>query len=374
MKIDALTKKLVQFQTMAEPWEHNCAKYLGKMLEAAKFEVRYYAFDHQRTSLIAKYHGSSNFKPLVFTGHIDVVPLGQAQWSVDPFSGESDGDKLFGRGTTDMKGGVAAFVLAAINSVKYNSKTNLTLIITAGEEIGCKGASHIASQIGSIGQAGAMIVGEPTSNYPQLGHHGVLWLTMLAKGKTAHGSMPEQGINAIYRAAKAIIDLSNYNFPHEPHWGGQKHSTLNVGTISGGQNMNSVADQCSFTVDCRVKPGQDSMALQKEFHEVFKEHDLDFSVLLDLNAVETDPKNDWVKSVYSICETTLGQSIEDTYAPYFTDASSLVPAFNNPPTLILGPGMAEMAHKTDEYVLISKLEQCQEIYTQIINQYQNKEL
>lgn len=146
---------------MAEPWEHNCARYIGSLLEAAEFEVRYYAFDHLRTSLIAKYKGTSNAKPLVFTGHIDVVPLGQANRSVDPFSGETDGDKLYGRGTTDMKGGVAAFVIAAIDAVKLTPQASITLVITAGEEIGCKGAAHIASQIGALGQAGALVVGEP---------------------------------------------------------------------------------------------------------------------------------------------------------------------------------------------------------------------
>ncbi len=366
MDVCSLTKDLVAFQTMADPWEHNCARFLGKMLEDKGFHVRYYAFDHRRSSLVAKYKGSSNKLPLVFTGHIDVVPLGHTQWSVDPFSGETDQDKLFGRGTTDMKGGVAAFVIAAMKMVELNPDVGLTLIITAGEEIGCKGSSHLAQQVGALGQAGALVVGEPTSNMPQLGHHGVLWLNMLAKGVSAHGSMPQEGVNAIYRASKAILDIEKFKYPNEPKHTKQSHSTVNVGTVEGGQNINSVPDRASFTVDCRVRPGQDSCELQHEFHHLFKDHDLDFSVVLDLPAVETQKEDPWVQDVYKICEEVMGKKMEEEYAPFFTDASCLTPAFGNIPTLIMGPGLPEMAHKTDEFVLQTKLIEAQELYERVI--------
>ena len=110
-----LTRALVAFNTINPPGnERSCAEHLGHLLEAGGFSISYHEFADTRTSLVARIGGSSDTKPLCFTGHLDVVPLGGAPWSVDPFAGEIDDGKLYGRGTSDMKSGVAAFVVAAI--------------------------------------------------------------------------------------------------------------------------------------------------------------------------------------------------------------------------------------------------------------------
>jgi len=137
-----LTRTLVAFDTINPPGnERPCAEYLGKLLDAAGFAVSYHEFDDTRTSLVARIGGSNDVPPLCFTGHIDTVPLGAAPWSVDPFAGEISDGKLYGRGTSDMKSGVAAFVVACTQLADDLARgPGVVLVITAGEETGCEGA------------------------------------------------------------------------------------------------------------------------------------------------------------------------------------------------------------------------------------------
>src|SRR5947208_11301413 len=164
---------------------------------------------------------------------------------MDPFSGDEDGDRLYGRRSSDMKAGLAAMLLAARSVAKKLSGTpGVVLVLTAAEEGGCIGSEHLArTQL--LGKAGAMIVGEPTSNYPYVGHKGSLKFYARFRGVSAHGSMPELGVNAIYKAVRAVSQLESFDFgqPAHPVMGKQ---TLHVGTFEGGNTVNSVPDAASF--------------------------------------------------------------------------------------------------------------------------------
>ncbi|HEX9455001.1 MAG TPA: M20/M25/M40 family metallo-hydrolase [Candidatus Binatia bacterium] len=142
-----LTRKLLGFETINPPGdERACALYLGSLLETAGYETRYYEFADKRSNLIARLAGRDEKLPICFTGHLDTVPLGSTSWSRDPFAGETDGDKLYGRGTSDMKSGVAAMVLMALRLARQaNRRAGITLIFTAGEETTCERAGYLAS-------------------------------------------------------------------------------------------------------------------------------------------------------------------------------------------------------------------------------------
>ena len=161
----ALTRELLAFNTINPPgMERACARHLGAILEGAGFRVAYHEFAESRTSLIATIGGDDARAPICFTGHIDTVPLGAARWTRDAFAGETDGDRIYGRGATDMKSGVAAFVAAAVELAPRMARgPGLSLVITAGEEIGCEGAKHLAEE-GVLGRAGAIVVAEPTGS------------------------------------------------------------------------------------------------------------------------------------------------------------------------------------------------------------------
>src|SRR5262249_38465247 len=211
----SLAQELLRIQTVnpTNP-ERPCAQRLAQLLEPAGFSVRMHEFAPDRTSLVARVGADADRGSLAFVGHIDTVPLGAARWSRDPFAGEIADGRLYGRGSSDMKSGVAAFVTAALELSK--SPVALTLLIVAGEETGCEGSFHLAARAADLGRLGAMVVAEPSSNYPLVGHKGALWLRARTRGVTAHGSMPEKGVNAIYAAAHAVFALEAFQFGGPP--------------------------------------------------------------------------------------------------------------------------------------------------------------
>lgn len=361
----SLTRKLLSFNTINPPgYEHDCAKYCGRLLEEAGFDVKYFAFNHKRTSLIAQMKGSKNKPAICFTGHLDTVPLGSSSWHIDPFRGDIAGDKIYGRGSSDMKSGVAAIIIMSRRLASMsNLKAGVTIILTAGEETFCEGAYYVAGLKNPLGEAGAIIVGEPTSNYPLIGHKGCIHFELTTRGTTAHASMPELGENAIHKAASIITKLQEFDFKTP------KHSllgvpTLNIGTISGGVNINSVPDKTTIGVDIRTVPGMDHRAVQ-EYIQEYLGHEVGITMLGEAQSVATDPENEWVQDVFQIVEYISGKKPVPSAASYFTDASVLKPAFDNPPTIILGPGEPAMAHKTDEYCFITKIEEITQAYLEI---------
>jgi succinyl-diaminopimelate desuccinylase len=191
----AVTRDLLHFDTVNPPGrERDCARYAGAMLQDWGYRVDYHDYEDGRTSVIARAGGSDAKAPLCLTGHLDVVPLGSRAWTKDPFAGEADGDRLYGRGASDMKAGVAAMLLAArAFAGKLAGTPGVVLVLTAGEENGCVGSRHLAALPQLMGRAGAIVVGEPTSNYPLVGHKGSLKFHASFRGVSALGSMPELG-------------------------------------------------------------------------------------------------------------------------------------------------------------------------------------
>lgn len=360
-----LTRKLLRYNTVNPPGnERECAEFLERVLAAASFDISKYEFAPQRTCLIASLKGSGASLPICFSGHIDTVPTGSYPWDHDPFSAEIDGDRLFGRGASDMKSGVAAMVHAALKIAGLpGRKAGIVLVLTAGEENGCEGAKFLARTPDALDEAGAIIVGEPTSNYPVFGHKGAFWLDASTTGVSAHGSMPEQGENAIYKAARAVTLLESYHFdvPSHPVLGSP---TLNVGTISGGINYNLVPDRATIGIDIRTIPGQDGGSITRDLQH-FLGDGVQIEAVDEAGSIYTDLENEWVVSVFDLMEGYLGERPLSRGVTYFTDAAELTPAMGHPPTLIMGPGETGMAHKTDEYCHISKIEAAAEAYFEI---------
>jgi succinyl-diaminopimelate desuccinylase len=364
-----LTRALVRMNTINPPGEEErCARHLGTLLESAGFSVAYHNLSPHRANLVARIGGSADKLPLCFTGHIDTVPLGAAPWKMDPFAGDTDGGRLYGRGTSDMKCGVAAFVLAALNLAPTLQRSpGLELVITAGEETGCQGAFHLAEKKGALGRAGAVVVAEPTSNYPFVGHKGAFWMNAVCRGVTAHGSMPEKGDNAIYKAASAVTNLSTFKFTTPSH-ALMGQATLNVGTIRGGLNINSVPDEAVVGIDIRTVPTVNHAELKQQLQQRLGSA-VDLVTLMDLAPVYTDHENQWMQQIFEVMKPILGRDITPATATYFTDAAALNKAYSNPPTVILGPGEAHMAHQTDEYCVMENVRASVVAYEEIIRRW-----
>jgi len=365
-----LTRELMRFDTILSSGdERPCARHLGALLEKNGFSIVYDNFEDRRTNLVARIGGDSKRPPLCFTGHLDTVPLGARPWSVDPFEGEIRDGRLYGRGSSDMKSGVAAFVVAACELARHLERSaGLVLVITGGEETGLEGARYLAKHPAALGKAGAMIVAEPSSNLPVAGHRGVLWLKATTRGVTAHGAMPEQGVNAIYKAARAVAKMESYRFAASPH-PTLGAPTLNVGTIQGGLNTNSVPDGTVFTVDIRTIPGQRHDELQDDIARVMGD-EVEVEMVSDQAGLWTEPSDPWFEEVVGIAERIVGQAARSVGATAFaTDGAVLKPAMGGPPTVILGPGEAAIAHQTDEYCVVERIEQAVEIYLEVTRRY-----
>ena len=363
-----ITRELVQIETMNPPGrEFECAQYVGKLLQDAGLQVSYHEFADGRTSVVARLAGAGGKAPICFGGHIDTVPLGAKPWSKDPFAGEVSGGRIYGRGTTDMKAGVAAYLWAALELARLpRGKADVLFVSVAGEETGCQGSFDLARNRAVRG-ARAVVIAEPTSNYPIVGHKGALWLQAEATGVTVHGSMPHLGVNAIYKAARAIGKLERFSFDATPHplLGGP---TLNVGTMKGGMNLNSVPDRAEFTIDIRTIPSQDHKTLLSRV-QAYLGDEVTVKPGVNVPGVWTETDEPWIREIFELMEPILREKVEARGAPYFTDAAALKPAFDGAPTVILGPGDMTLAHQTDEYCAVDKIEEAANIYETIARRW-----
>jgi succinyl-diaminopimelate desuccinylase len=361
----SLTQSLLQFDTINPPGqERDCALHAAALLQEWGFRVEKHEYAPGRTSLVARAGGEGAKAPLCLTGHLDTVALGSRQWTKDPFSGETDGDRLYGRGSSDMKAGVAAILLAARGfKDKLSGTPGVVVVLTAAEEGGCIGSQQLA-QTSLLGRAGAMIVGEPTSNYPYVGHKGSIKFHASFKGVSAHGSMPQLGVNAIYKAARAVAALEQFDFRATPHTVMGK-PTMNVGTFSGGSGVNMVPDTASIGVDIRTVPGMDHDELLDRLKTTLGS-EAQMDVFSNLQPVWTAPQTEWIGRVFEICRSQLGQRPEPRTATYMTDAANLLKVYRGAPTVVLGPGEPELAHQTDEWCSMERIRQSVALYEALI--------
>lgn len=363
-----LAQRLISIDTVNPPGnEEACVSVLRTLLESAGFRIENYQHAPGRASMVARFGACEPLTSLCFVGHVDTVPLGMSDWSHPPFQGDIFNGRLYGRGACDMKSGVSAMVCAILSrcqSISPNSE--LVLILVAGEETGCEGSSYLASHAHGLSNFNGVIVGEPTNNFPLVGHKGALWLQAGVRGKSAHGATPEQGINAIYEGMEVLQRLRGFCLcrPSHPVLG---YPTLNVGTFQSGQNVNSVPDYAKFSLDLRTVPGIDHRGLQRELSELMHPQLEELTRLVDLPPVYTAPDNAWVQDVFQIIEIYTGQPAAQRTANYFTDASALSRVLGKSPVLILGPGRPEQMHHVDEYCDVDDIYQAVEIYKSIID-------
>jgi succinyl-diaminopimelate desuccinylase len=266
-----------------------------------------------------------------------------------------------------MKAGVAAILLAArAFAPRLRGTPGLTVVLTAAEEGGCIGSAELA-KTALLGRAGALVVGEPTANAPYVGHKGSIKFHARFRGVSAHGSMPELGVNAIYKAARAVAALEAFDFAAQPH-PVMGRPTMNVGTMAGGSGVNMVPDTASIGVDIRTVPGMDHAALLARVRTLLGA-EAEMDVFSNLPPVWTPPQNEWLERVFEICRAQLHSKPEPRTATYMTDAANLLKVYAGAPTVVLGPGEPELAHQTDEWCSQERIRQAVALYEAIIKDW-----
>lgn len=361
-----LLSDLVRGQSVAAA-EGALARRAASLLDDAGLKVWLPEWEVGREQLVA--HSGSSSAPLTLTGHLDTVPADADQWAGDPWAAARDGDRVVGRGTSDMKSGVAAVLVAVASHARVNHECRgIQVVLTAGEETGCTGVSTLARD--ALLRGGPLVVAEPTAGRLVLGHKGAHWLRLTAAGRAAHGSAPELGDNAVVRLARAAVAL------HEHH-GWPTHDTFgpvtaNVGLLRGGVQPNVVPDAAEMLLDLRTVPGVDPDALRRSVSRLAGE-----GVVIDdhvvLPVVDTDPDDPFVALVRAALAAAGGDDEPQPPARYFTDASvlaSLLAHGDVPvPTVVLGPGEPDQCHVVDEWCSASAVEASVEVYAALLDRW-----
>ncbi len=365
-------QKFLQAKSANPPGEElEAANLVADWMRRLGLEGRVIPIQDRRANALGRLTGKGKKAPLLFSGHLDTVPPGESPWEHEPYSGQIVGDRIYGRGASDMKGGLVAMVTAAgaLARAKVPLAGDLLIAATADEEAGTLGARHLV-QSGEIDKVTGVLIGEPSDLAVYIAEKGAFWLEVATRGKTAHGAMPELGINAILQMSKILTRLPRLRFEYKRHPLLGK-PTLNIGTISGGVKTNVVPDGCKITVDIRTVPGQNHKAILNQVGELLKglsDSDPNFQgevkIISDLPALETSPQDPLVKAALRASRRETGQTQKPRGVMYYTDGVAFVPELKIP-MVICGPGKAGLAHQPDEYVEISKVHAAARIYAQI---------
>jgi succinyl-diaminopimelate desuccinylase len=301
--------------------------------------------------------------PLTLTGHLDTVPATPSDWSVDPWAAAVDGDRMIGRGTSDMKSGVAAIVEAVSgHTSRSHDCRGVQVVLTSGEETGCTGALAIPRD--ALAPGGPLVVAEPTRNALVPGHKGAHWMCLSATGKAAHGSSPDLGDNAAVKVARAAVALHDFD-------GWPAGVTANVGVLRGGVQTNVVPDQGEIYLDLRTVPSAQGDSVRDLVRSVAGD-DVRVEDHVVLPPVDTALSDPFVGLVgEALAATGLDGSPVET-ARYFTDASALIPALSDgatTPTVILGPGEPEQCHVADEWCSLARVDQAVAVYAELLDRW-----
>ncbi len=307
-------------------------------------------------------------KKIILSGHFDVVPFGDAvQWKYPPFSGKIKNGRLYGRGSADMKGGVASLigVIKTLRKIPdFFEKYTLVFVGTADEEAGMTGAVSLSKQ-GVMDDSILLIIAEPTDLKIGIGEKGLLWVKLKIIGKSAHGSTPYEGINAIEGALRIIPQL--YDCIAEKSNDILGKSTLNIGKISGGTAINIVPEQAILDLDYRLIPEQDHNSIIDNLKNLEKHNcTIDIEIINELSALQTDSNHPFIQNLKEISKSeVLGLS-------YATDAAHLINVNSPIPFVIFGPGDPSNIHKIDEYIELEHVFQATEYLTNALLQTYTK--
>lgn len=305
---------------------------------------------------------------IAFSGHVDCVTVAGQDWTSDPFTLREESGRLYGRGSADMKGFVAAMLAAVPDFQTIATQAPIHLFFTFDEEVTCDGARHLMKDVQARDRLPSVcIVGEPTMLQPVIAHKGRLAARLTFRGRSAHSSTPDSGVNAIHAMGRAIvaIETSAARFAtagHRAEGFKPPYTTTQAGLASGGQVLNIVPERATLEIEWRTVPGDDAhaelTALLEELAPVdaamrhaHPECGIDHEVMCDLPPLalpETHALTDLIRQVTGANRTG--------HVSYGTEAGIYQRA--GVPTIVCGPGDIAQAHKPDEWIARSQLDAC----------------
>ncbi|MBB4085178.1 acetylornithine deacetylase [Sphingomonas carotinifaciens] len=304
---------------------------------------------------------------VVLSGHSDVVPVDGQPWTSDPWVLTQRGDRLFGRGTCDMKGYLALALATAPLAMRRDLQRPVHLAFSYDEEVGCLGAPAMIGEIArTLPRPAAVVVGEPTNMEVVAGHKGIATWVVAVTGHEAHSSLTHLGISAnmvAVRLMQRLADLAERlatqgdpDGPFCPH-----HATLTIGQVEGGTAVNILARECRFAFDLRTIPGQDPEAILAPFLRACAEADASLRARFPGAGVEVVRRSltpSFAPEQNGAAETLARRLAGDNgpvrAVPYAAEAGQFQQAGFS--TIICGPGSIEQAHQPDEYIEIDQMQ------------------
>lgn len=369
MNSQDLLKDLIAFPSVSANPNRALIDYCAELLKDAGAEVSIIEDEHEDKANLYATIGPKNIPGVLLSGHTDVVPVEGQDWTMPPFEMTQADGKLFGRGTTDMKGFVACAISAALKASKMNLTTPLHLGFSYDEEIGCVG---VHSMIEMLAQAPFRprfcIVGEPTQMSVATGHKGKTACRVTCTGKEAHSALAPTALNAIHLVCDMISFIrklqeeiattsthdNDYDVPY---------TTLHVARIEGGLALNIVPNHAAFRFEIRNMVEDNPQILLNKIRdhaqqllEPLKEQFPQASI--DLEITNTYPPLSTAKDaeVVSFVKSLTGSNA--TIKVAFGTEGGLFSSQLGIPTVVCGPGSMEQGHKPDEFVSIEQLAKC----------------
>ncbi len=392
-------KDMVSVPTVNPPGERygEFAKLSKELLEELGFGVdvvevpRSYVERHYpeyaqypRYIVLARY---GEGRPVLhFNGHYDVVPAGSG-WTKDPFSPVVESGRVYGRGSSDMKGGIAAFLVAAKTLVESGRrpKGSIEVALVPDEEIGgLTGSGYLVREVGV--RPDYAIIGEPSgSGTVWIGHKGAVWAIVEVFGRQAHGSTPWLGVNAFEamvevaqrfaREYAASLEARRSSYEYDDPRGARPTAMIG-GEVRGGAKVNVVPGYCAFSVDRRVVPEERVEEVKREILEfverVARELEkkgvkVSARITNELPPALTDPSSELVKTIKAVAEEVLEAGVRTTVClggldmRFYTEVGI--------PTVTYGPGLLGVAHIADEYIPVEEIGRVARVYYSLIEKF-----
>jgi succinyl-diaminopimelate desuccinylase len=372
------TAGMIRIPTVNPPGEHyeDCARYIGDRLASLGFETEYIAAEgrpehtrqHPRLNVVGTRHGVRPRPTVHLNGHFDVVPVGQG-WTVDPFAGLVRDGRVYGRGACDMKAGIAAAAYAAeaIRRAGVAVPGTIEVSGTVDEESGgFAGVAYLAEQgrLSSL-RTDYCIIPEPFSpDRVCIGHRGVYWFEVAARGHIAHGSMPFLGVNAIEGMGallhiiqdelQPMLAARRTDVPVVPE--GARHATLNINGIFGGQPVDGiqspcVADLCRAVFDRRFLIEEVIDRVRTRMPRV----EYSLTDLMVVHPTRTPDDSPVIAAIDHSVEHVLGRRPTHVASPGTYDHKHVTRIAGVPHCVAYGPGELEQAHQPDEFCAVDDL-------------------
>jgi acetylornithine deacetylase/succinyl-diaminopimelate desuccinylase family protein len=349
-------------------------EYLEKRLAGQGVSCTVLEKDGKPLTLVAEV--GSGERSLMFNAHTDTVALGDlSNWDTDPLDPVERDGRIYGRGACDDKGSLAAMLVAFESLLRDGSWQNqgrLILAAVGGEERGGTGTQLLVEKGFT---ADAAVIGECTDLQPVIAHKGALRLEVITQGVLAHASEPEQGVNAIDAMAPLIMRLKELSRQIEKRVDPLcSHATLSVTTIRGGVALNVIPDECVISIDRRLIPCETEQAAWHEIEEALTDEAARHGIKFRLRRVRCLPpaKVEADEEIVRVCTAALGDQVDSRACPTGFKASCDMTFLVNGahiPTVVIGPGPLDMAHKANEWVDVNQLEAAACLYEDIARRW-----